>query len=159
MVMYQRFKSLEYAKEKMVPFEKQVDEERNAKYPKPEDGKDLTEEQKKEVDKITQEYSIKKIKQFEAFMKEHEPIKFNANIFKKAKLDMSEEELAAETKKVKDLGDYIKENAIPNLIKNMQKNEGVPTDSRSLSEFMHQNGVNIRYMGHIAEQIKDKNLS
>ena len=159
LVMYQRYRSLEHAKEKMVSFEKEVDEERNGKYPKPEEGKDLTEEQKKEVDKITQEYSIKKIRQFEAFMKETEPLQFNANVFKKVNIDLSKEELAAEEEKVKNLAVYLKEQAIPNLIKNMQKNEGIPTDSKSLSDFMHQNGVNMRYMGYIAEQIKDKNLS
>lgn len=29
----------------------------------------------------------------------------------------------------------------------MQKSEGVPTNSESLSDFFHQNGVNIRYLG------------
>ena len=61
--------------------------------------------------------------------------------------------------KVKELGNYLKDVAIQNLIKNLQKNEGIPTDSESLKQFFHQNGINIRYLGYIADQIKDKNLT
>lgn len=48
-----------------------------------------------------------------------------------------------------ELSAFLKINAIQNLTKNLQKNEGVPTDSKSLSEFFHQNGVNMRYLGHV----------
>jgi protein TIF31 len=57
------------------------------------------------------------------------------------------------------LATFLKEDAIETLVKNLQRNEGVPTDSASLTEFFHQNGVNMRYLGYIAEQIKDKNLT
>lgn len=48
---------------------------------------------------------------------------------------------------------------MPNLIQSLAKAENIPTDSHSLSEFFHQNGVNIRYLGYIAEQIEGKNMS
>mmetsp|Transcript_9417 Transcript_9417/g.14410 ORF Transcript_9417/g.14410 Transcript_9417/m.14410 type:complete len:416 (-) Transcript_9417:1117-2364(-) len=143
----------------MEPFEKEVDAERDAKIPKAEEGKELTDEQKKDVEKLNQEYSLKKIKQFEAFMKEPKSLVFNTNVFKKVSLAMTESEIKTEEDKVKDLSKYLKENAVTNLIKNMQKNEGVPTDSESLAEFIHQNGVNMRYIGHIAAEIKEKNLT
>lgn len=76
---------------------------------------------------------------------------FNTNVFKKIKLAMSEEEVKAEEEKVKQLAKYLKETAIPSLISNLQKTENIPTNSATLSEFFHQNGVNIRYLGHIAD--------
>ena len=72
---------------------------------------------------------------------------------------MSEEEIKAEEDKVKALATYLKETAIQNLITNLQKTENIPTNSVTLSEFFHQNGVNIRYLGHIAEQVKEKNMA
>lgn len=53
----------------------------------------------------------------------------------------------------------MKETAISNLINNLQKTENIPTNSMTLSEFFHQNGVNIRYLGYIADQVKDKNMA
>ena len=72
---------------------------------------------------------------------------------------MSEEAIATEEGKLNELAAFLKENAIPALIQNLQKNEGIPTDSQSLGEFFHHNGVNIRYLGYIADQIKDKDLT
>ena len=84
---------------------------------------------------------------------------FNTNVFKKVKLSMSEEEIKFEEDKVRKLATFLKEQAITNLIKGLQRNEGIPTDSGSLSDFFHQNGVNMRYLGYIADQIKDKNYA
>lgn len=84
---------------------------------------------------------------------------FNTNVFKKVKLSMSEEEIKFEEDKVRKLATFLKEQAITQLIKGLQRNEGIPTDSGSLSDFFHQNGVNMRYLGYIADQIKDKNYT
>jgi protein TIF31 len=79
-------------------------------------------------------------------------------VFKTVKLAMSEEEIKAEEEKVQNLAKFLKEEAIQSLIKNLNRNEGVPTDSASLRDFFHQNGINIRYLGYVADQIKEKNL-
>ena len=42
---------------------------------------------------------------------------------------MSEEAIATEEGKLNELAAFLKENAIPALIQNLQKNEGIPTDS------------------------------
>lgn len=62
---------------------------------------------------------------------------FNANVFKNVKLVYTEEELKQEEQKVKDLATFIKENAIENIIKSFQKQDGTPSDSATLSEFFH----------------------
>lgn len=72
---------------------------------------------------------------------------------------MTEDEIKEAEAKVQKLSTFLKEDAIQTLVKNLQRNEGVPTDSASLTEFFHQNGVNMRYLGYIAEEIKDKNLT
>lgn len=120
--------------------------------------KDLTDEQKQEILKARMEAQQKKIQQFDTLVKQHEPVYFNSNVFKTVKLVMTDEELKAEEQKVKDLAAYLKEHAIENLIKNFQKQDGTPCDSASMSEFFHQNGVNMRYLGMVADIINDKNL-
>ena len=107
------------------------------KLPTIEEGKEPTEEQIKEVNKLKGEYTIKKLKQFDAYMKEREPLVFNNNVFKKAQLVMSEDDIKKEEEKVINLSKYILENAIPNMIKNFNKSEGTPTDSASMRDFFH----------------------
>lgn len=77
------------------------------------------------------------MQQFDQLVKIHDSILFNTNVFKNTKLVMSEEELKAEEQKVKDLADFIKNNAIESLIKNFQKQDGQPSDSATMSEFFH----------------------
>lgn len=84
-------------------------------------------------------------------MKDLDQEVFNTNVFKNTKLAMSEEEIKKEEQKVEGLATFLKETAVPNLIQSLAKAENIPTDSRSLGEFFHQNGVNIRYLGYIAE--------
>jgi protein TIF31 len=37
--------------------------------------------------------------------------------------------------------------------------EGVPTDSESLESAFHQHGINMRYLGFVASELKDKELN
>jgi len=62
-------------------------------------------------------------------MQAREPETFNTNIFKRVTLSMSEEAIRTEEGKLNELAAFLKENAIQSLIKNLQKNEGIPTDS------------------------------
>ena len=84
---------------------------------------------------------------------------FNTNVFKSIKLAMSPEEIKKEEDKVLELSKFLKETAIPNLIQAFAKSENVPTDSMTLRSLFHSSGVNIRYLGYLAEQVKDKNMS
>lgn len=159
MILYQRQKNLESAKAKMEEYEKELEKEKAEREPKIEEGKEPTEEYKKQIAEINQEFNMKKIQKFEEYLKECSNEVYNTNVFKKVKLAMSEEEIKVEEDKVKNLAKFLKEEAIQSLIKNLNRNEGVPTDSASLRDFFHQNGINIRYLGYVAEQIKEKNLS
>jgi hypothetical protein len=70
-------------------------------------------------------------------LKECENEIYNVNVFKKVKLAMPEDQIKKEEDKVAELAKFLKEDAIDALIKNLQRNEGVPTDSQSLRDFFH----------------------
>lgn len=101
------------------------------------------------------EYQTKKMQKHDELIKSRDPVLFNANVFKNVKLVMSEEEQQAAEQKVRALATFLKEQALPNLIKNYARNEGTPSDSQALGEFFHQNGVNMRYLGQVADLVKD----
>jgi len=130
-----------------------------SRMPKIEEGKQPSEEQIKEIQTLKNELGLKKVRHFEQLVKDYKPIIFNNNVFKNVNLAMSAEEIKVEQEKVRELAKYLKESALTNLLKAMQKNEGTPTDSHSMKEFFHQNGVNMRYLGMLANEVKDKPLN
>ena len=71
---------------------------------------------------------------------------------------MTPEEIKVEEDKVRELSTFLNEHCIPSMIKLLSRNEHVPVDSETLKEAMHSNGINMRYLGRLADEIKDKNL-
>jgi len=100
---------------------------------------------------------MKKLRKFEELMNEQKAVVFNTNVLKNVKLAMKPEEIKAEEDKVFALSTYINETALENLVRNLTKQEGTPTDSSTLRDFFHSNGINMRYIGKIAEMVKDQN--
>ena len=95
---YQKHKQLEYAQLHMKEFAKKLEEDRDPEL-KPEEGKELTEEQKKRYIEARQVEHDKQLKELERLMTEAPSFKFNVNVFKESiKLDMKPEELEAEEK-------------------------------------------------------------
>jgi protein TIF31 len=72
-------------------------------------------------------------------------------------LALSAGDLQEEEDKVKDLAKYLKEKAIANLIARLEQNscEGMPSDSATLKELLHSNGINMRYLGYLADQVQE----
>lgn len=58
------------------------------------------------------------------------------------------------TKAVRDASTYLRETAIPSLLRDVITDEIVPLDSAHLSTTLHKRGINIRYLGLIAEETK-----
>ena len=76
--------------------------------------------------------------------------KFNVNVFKSgAKLALNDEELKQEEALVLDLARYLKHDQVEAIISDLRSGEGVPTDSESMQELFHRNGVNMRYLGQV----------
>ena len=139
----------------MKEADKLLEEEKDKRSPKVEEGQEMTDEQKKQYQELIIELNERRQENFQSFVKDLDKEVFNTNVFKSTKLAMTKEE----EKKVEGLAKFLKETAAPNLIQGLAKAENIPTDSHSLSEFFHQNGVNMRYLGYIAEQIEEKNMS
>ena len=92
-------------------------------------------------------------------MNDYKPIIFNTNVFKDVVIQMTPDDLKIEEDKIRDLSKFITETGFATLIRGFSKNENQPTDSASLRDTFHQSGLNIRYLGKVAEEIKDKNLT
>ena len=60
-----------------------------------------------------------RIQHFQNLVKDAQPITFNTNVFKKAKLAMKDEEIKFEEEKVRDLSKFIKQTAIPNMLRQL----------------------------------------
>ena len=66
---------------------------------------------------VLNDLNQRRIKHFQYLVKDAEPISFNTNVFKKAKLAMKEEEIKIEEEKVRDLSKFIKQTSIPNMLR------------------------------------------
>lgn len=84
-------------------------------------------------------------------MKEAPKYIYNTNVFKNVKFALPEEEIKKDEALVEELAKFLKENSIEKLIKSLQLVEGVPTDSESLESTFHQHGINMRYLGVVAD--------
>ena len=148
--LYQRSMSMDYASKHIKEFAEKLDTERLAAEPKPEEGKELTEEQRREMAMLRQENNMKKLKEVERLIAEAPKYKFNTNVLKKnVQLDMTADELKEEEKNVEDLAKHITEKSIPSLVQDLKQQEGIPIDSQSLEDFMHKRGINMRYLGAV----------
>lgn len=69
LVLYQRNKNIEFAQKEMEKFDLEIEEERREREPKVAEGAELTEEQKKEVNKLLTELQQKKMNKFNDLLK------------------------------------------------------------------------------------------
>jgi hypothetical protein len=77
----------------MQEFNKVIEEERKDEPLLKKTMEELTEQEKEEVNTKRAEESIRKIKEFDKFMKETPKIIYNTNVFKNVKLAMTEDEI------------------------------------------------------------------
>jgi len=150
-LLFQRTRNIEYATSKM------------SEMPKPEEEKKevLTDKEREELAAKRAEENLKRLREFERHLKEAPKYQFNTNVFKKGvTFAKSEAEAVAKDEAlVKELAQFLKEQAIPKLVRDLQAVEGVPTDSESLSQAFHSHGINLRYLGAVSEALADKELN
>ena len=95
---------------------------------------------------------MKKLREVERLIGESPKFSFNTNIFKKSvQLDMTAAEIEEEEKNITGLATFITEKAIPNMVNDLKQQEGIPIDSKSLADFFHKRGINMRYLGKVLE--------
>ena len=149
LALYQRAMSRDYATGKMKEFVKELESKREPE-PKAKEGEELTEEQKAQITKARQTEAILRIKEAERLYNEAERIKFNTNVLKaNIQLQLTEEELSQEIDQVKAIAKFLKEDQIKLFITDLKSGDGVPTDSQSMTDAMHRQGINMRYLGYI----------
>lgn len=67
------------------------------------------------------------------------------------------EQWAADEKEVREACDYLRSKVMPELIQDLHDGEvGFPMDGQSLSQLLHKRGINMRYLGKVAELSKAK---
>ncbi|XP_027159196.1 clustered mitochondria protein [Coffea eugenioides] len=80
-----------------------------------------------------------------------EEILFNPNVFTEFNLAGSPEEIAADEENVRKASLYLKDVLLPKFIQDLCTLEVSPMDGHTLTEALHANGINVRYLGKVAE--------
>ena len=79
---------------------------------------------------------------------------FNTDIFsgQTPQTDEEKREWAADEEQVRSICRYLRENALTDLIKDLQEGDvGFPMDGQSLTRLLHKRGINLRYLGRLAK--------
>ncbi|UJR33486.1 hypothetical protein I4U23_020931 [Adineta vaga] len=91
-------------------------------------------------------------------MKDNEfDVRFNPDLFQPhVTLHQTPTETAADIKLLKEASEYLVLKQIPLMIQDFQDHTTVPVDGESLSESMHSRGINIRYLGRVAQLLSQQ---
>ncbi|KAK3009870.1 hypothetical protein RJ639_011214 [Escallonia herrerae] len=81
-------------------------------------------------------------------------ILFNPNVFTEFKLAGSQEEIAADEENVRKVSLYLRDVVIPKFIHDLCTLEVSPMDGQTLTEALHAHGINVRYIGKVADGTK-----
>ncbi|KAJ6115536.1 hypothetical protein N7523_005953 [Penicillium sp. IBT 18751x] len=67
------------------------------------------------------------------------------------------EQWAQDEKEVREACDYLRSKIIPELVQDLHDGDvGFPMDGQSLTQLLHKRGINIRYLGKLAQQSNEK---
>ncbi|KAJ5918472.1 hypothetical protein N7466_010464 [Penicillium verhagenii] len=67
------------------------------------------------------------------------------------------EQWAKDEQEVRDAGDHLRSKIIPDLVKDLHDGDvGFPMDGQSLTQLLHKRGINIRYLGKLAQLSTEK---
>ncbi|KAL1199844.1 Clustered mitochondria protein [Cardamine amara subsp. amara] len=81
-------------------------------------------------------------------------IAFNPNVFTDFTLGGNQEEIAADEENVKKVSSYLVDLVLPKFIEDLCTLEVSPMDGQTLTEALHAHGVNVRYIGRVANGVK-----
>lgn len=104
--------------------------------------------------KVSKEINLIRSEAIENYIiekKEKMPLDLNLNINGKNELAISKEQLESDTNKIKNIGNYIINSLIPEVVKSLVNNEVDIQDGNSLTLFLHSRGINVHYLYKIVE--------
>ncbi|CAI0428035.1 unnamed protein product [Linum tenue] len=81
-------------------------------------------------------------------------ILFNPNVFTEFKLAGNVEEITKDEEHVKKVSSYLADTVLPKFILDLCTLEVSPMDGQTLTEALHAHGINVRYIGRVAEGAK-----
>ncbi|CAN1827682.1 Clustered mitochondria protein [Linum perenne] len=81
-------------------------------------------------------------------------ILFNPNVFTEFKLAGDPEENTKDEENVRRVSSYLADTVLPKFIQDLCTLEVSPMDGQTLTEAIHAHGINVRYMGRVAEGTK-----
>ncbi|CAN0877840.1 Clustered mitochondria protein [Linum grandiflorum] len=81
-------------------------------------------------------------------------ILFNPNVLTEFKLAGDPEEITKDEENVRRVGSFLADIVLPKFIQDLCTLEVSPMDGQTLTEALHAHGVNVRYLGRIAEGTK-----
>ncbi|KAJ9174444.1 hypothetical protein P3X46_013085 [Hevea brasiliensis] len=84
----------------------------------------------------------------------NDEILFNPNVFTEFKLAGSPEEIAKDEENVGKASSYLADTVLPKFIQDLCTLEVSPMDGQTLTEALHAHGINVRYIGRVAEGTK-----
>ncbi|KAK4285521.1 hypothetical protein QN277_002210 [Acacia crassicarpa] len=84
----------------------------------------------------------------------YEEIVFNPNVFTDFKLAGNPEEIAADEENARKVSLYLTDVVLPKFIQDLCTLEVSPMDGQTLTEALHAHGINVRYLGKVAEGTK-----
>ncbi|KAM7512311.1 hypothetical protein LguiB_011186 [Lonicera macranthoides] len=79
---------------------------------------------------------------------------FNPNVFTEFKLAGSQEEIAEDEENVRKVSLYLRDVVLPKFIQDLCTLEVSPMDGQTLTEALHAHGINVRYIGKVADGTK-----
>jgi protein TIF31 len=82
---------------------------------------------------------------------EDEMISFNVNVFMKYKASTDEAQASKDEDLAREAADHLKNRVIRSYIQDVRRRAIVPIDGWALTESMHGNGINMRYLGMLAD--------
>ncbi|KAM0941489.1 putative clustered mitochondria protein [Dioscorea sansibarensis] len=83
-----------------------------------------------------------------------EAMLLNPNVLTEFKLGGSEEEITADEEMVKKAGSFLMNVVLPKFVQDLCALEVSPMDGQTLTDALHSHGINIRYLGKVAEMTK-----
>ncbi|KAL5976011.1 hypothetical protein ACLOJK_020341 [Asimina triloba] len=81
-------------------------------------------------------------------------ILFNPNVFTEFKLAGSQEEIAADEEIVRKAAKFLTDVVLPKFVQDLYMLEVTPMDGQTLTEALHAHGINLRYVGKVADMAK-----
>jgi protein TIF31 len=119
-----------------------------------ENEKELSEEEK---EKMESERNAKAEEHEKIYLNYIKQFKMNLNVFLPRVKAIDESDTNAKTqleydiKRITDISNYLWDEVLPVITHEVKENaDSIPVDGKGLSEFLHRNGVNCRYLGRLA---------